>query len=184
MALFFKRGSKPNPSESSRDGDALHDGEHLGVEGAQQGATGVVAGGAARGAMGGASAQQHTAGGARGRTAEDSSQPQRSTALVESLFAEVLSGSILTRSEVRRYYPYVLFITALMFLYIANGYHIQRLHRQSDRLEEQVKELRVRSLTISSLRMVATRQSEVMRALSERGIALEESVVPPKVVER
>ena len=35
-------------------------------------------------------------------------------------------------------YPYVLFIAVLMFLYIANGYHIQKLHRRHDRISEQM----------------------------------------------
>ena len=88
------------------------------------------------------------------------------------------------RAEVRRQYPYVLFMALLMFLYIANGFHIQKLHRRHDRLTEQVKELRARSLTVSSLRMISTRQSEIIRELELRGIPLEESLSPPKVIEK
>ena len=102
----------------------------------------------------------------------------------ERNLAQVLSGSILTRVEVRRMYPYVLFIVVLMFLYIANGYHIQKLHRRHDRLIEQVKELRSRSLTISSIRMTQTRQSEIIKQLEERGIPLEESLIPPKIIDK
>lgn len=102
----------------------------------------------------------------------------------ERNLAQVLSGSILTRVEVRRMYPYVLFIVVLMFLYIANGYHIQKLHRRHDRLTEQVKELRSRSLTISSIRMTQTRQSEIIKQLEERGVPLEESLIPPKIIDK
>ena len=102
----------------------------------------------------------------------------------ERNLAQVLSGSILTRVEVRRMYPYVLFIVVLMFLYIANGYHIQKLHRRHARLTEQVKELRSRSLTISSIRMTQTRQSEIIKQLEERGIPLEESLIPPKIIDK
>ena len=102
----------------------------------------------------------------------------------ERNLAQVLSGSILTRVEVRRMYPYVLFVVVLMFLYIANGYHIQKLHRRHDRLTEQVKELRSRSLTISSIRMTQTRQSEIIKQLEERGIPLEESLIPPKIIDK
>ncbi|MFQ8803817.1 MAG: FtsL-like putative cell division protein [Alistipes indistinctus] len=74
--------------------------------------------------------------------------------------AQVLSGNILTRAEVRRMYPSsCCFIAVLMFLYIANGYHIQKLHRRHDRISEQIKELRSRSLTLRRSRMTATRQS-------------------------
>ena len=94
------------------------------------------------------------------------------------------SGNILTRAEVRRMYPYVLFIAVLMFLYIANGYHIQKLHRRHDRISEQIKELRSRSLTLSSIRMTATRQSEIIKELEARGIPLQESLTPPKIIDK
>lgn len=106
-------------------------------------------------------------------------QPSR----LEQYAGQVLSGNILTRAEVRRYYPYVFFMAGLMLLYIANGYNIQKLHRRHDRLAEQIKELRARSLTLSSMRMSATRQSEIIRQLDQRGIPLHESLSPPKVIE-
>ena len=80
-------------------------------------------------------------------------------------------------------YPYVLFIAVLMFLYIANGYHIQKLHRRHDRISEQIKELRSRSLTLTSIRMTATRQSEI-KELEARGIPLQESLTPPKIIDK
>lgn len=118
-------------------------------------------------------------------TASASDSPKvKGPSWFERNLAQVLSGSILTRVEVRRMYPYVLFIVVLMFLYIANGYHIQKLHRRHDRLTEQVKELRSRSLTISSIRMTQTRQSEIIKQLEERGIPLEESLTPPKIIDK
>lgn len=118
-------------------------------------------------------------------TASASDSPKvKGPSWFERNLAQVLSGSILTRVEVRRMYPYVLFIVVLMFLYIANGYHIQKLHRRHDRLTEQVKELRSRSLTLSSIRMTQTRQSEIIKQLEERGIPLEESLTPPKIIDK
>ena len=111
-------------------------------------------------------------------------QPVRPPSRFERYVGQMLSGSFLMRAEVRRQYPYVLFMALLMFLYIANGFHIQKLHRRHDRLTEQVKELRARSLTVSSLRMISTRQSEIIRELELRGIPLEESLSPPKVIEK
>ena len=103
---------------------------------------------------------------------------------LEEYIGQVLSGNILTRAEVRRRYPYIFFMALLMLLYIANGYHIQKLHRRHDKLTAQLKELRSRSLTLSSIRMTATRQSEIVRELQERGIPLHESLVPPQVIDK
>ncbi len=111
-------------------------------------------------------------------------EPLRRPSRLERYVGQILSGSILTRAEVRRQYPYVLFTAVLMFLYIANGFHIQKLHRRHEKLTAQVKELRARSLTVSSLRMVSTRRSEIIRRLEERGIPLEESVAPPKIIDK
>mgnify|MGYP006068725209 FL=1 len=94
-----------------------------------------------------------------------------------------MSGGILRQPEVRRNLPYGLFVAFLMFLYIANGYHTQKLHRRYARLNAEVKELRTRSVSMTERRMTATRQSEIIRTLKERNIPLQESLVPPKVVE-
>lgn len=114
--------------------------------------------------------------------------PERATVKAPSRFErhvkQILSGSILTNAEVQKHYPYILFMVLLAFLYIANGFHMQKLHRQHDRLTAQVKELRARSLTLSSQRMIATRQSEIIRAVEERGIPLEELLAPPKIIDK
>lgn len=102
----------------------------------------------------------------------------------ERYVRRVISGSILADKQVQKHYPYVLFMAVLMFLYIANGFHTQKLHRQHERLTARVKELRAQSLTISSQRMIATRQSEIIRELEERGIPLEELVSPPKIIDK
>ena len=114
--------------------------------------------------------------------------PEKAAVKTHSLFErhvkQILSGSILTNAEVQKHYPYILFMVLLAFLYIANGFHMQKLHRQHDRLTAQVKELRARSLTLSSQRMIATRQSEIIRAVEERGIPLEELLAPPKIIDK
>ncbi len=112
------------------------------------------------------------------------SKPRRRPFRLEEYAAQVLSGNILTRAEVRRQYPYIFFMALLMLLYIANGYHIQKLHRRHDKLTAQIKELRSRSLTLSSIRMTATRQSEIIKELQARGIPLHESLVPPQVIDK
>ena len=114
-------------------------------------------------------------------------QPERAVktpSRFERHVKQILSGSILTNAEVQKHYPYILFMVLLAFLYIANGFHMQKLHREHNRLSAQVKELRARSLTLSSQRMIATRQSEIIRAVEERGIPLEELLASPKIIDK
>lgn len=101
----------------------------------------------------------------------------------KKIFKGFISGNILRAPEVRRSFPYALFVALLMFLYIVNGYHTQKLNRRNNRLTEQVKELRAKSLAYSELRMTATRRSRIIEELHRRGIILNESLTPPKVVE-
>ena len=93
-----------------------------------------------------------------------------------------LSGNILSHGEVLRLYPYLLTVAALMLFYISNIFYMQQLYRRQATLARDVKELRAKSLTVSSLRMTSTRQSEIIRELRRRGIELEELLEPPKVV--
>lgn len=101
---------------------------------------------------------------------------------LKEYIGSLLSGNILSKSEVRRLYPYLLFVAFLMLLYISNVFRMQHLHRRHDALVKEVKELRAKSLTISAMRMNSTRQSEIIRELEVRGIDLQESLVPPKVI--
>ena len=94
-----------------------------------------------------------------------------------------MSGNLLRMPAVQRQLKYALVIAFFMLLYIANGYYTQKLNRRYTRLNNEVKELRTRSLSLNEMRMTASRQSEIMKALREYGIELEESVVPPTLVE-
>jgi len=94
-----------------------------------------------------------------------------------------MSGNLLRLPGVQRRLKYALVIALFMLLYIANGYYTQQLNRRYTRLNNEVKELRTRSLSLNEMRMTATRQSEIIKALREHGIELEESVVPPAMVE-
>lgn len=116
-------------------------------------------------------------------TDADETKPKKSFS-AERYVGQVLSGSIFTRKQVQKQYPYILFMAALMLLYIANVFHVQKLHRQHDKLSEQIKELRARSLTISSIRMTATRQSTIIEELDKRGIPLKEQLSPSKVIKK
>lgn len=101
---------------------------------------------------------------------------------VPEMIMSVLSGNILSRSEVTRAYPYMIFISVLAFIYIANIFRTQSTYREHAALTEQVKELRAKSMTIASEKMKATRQSNIMTELSRRGIPLKESLTPNRVI--
>ncbi|MCC8035886.1 MAG: hypothetical protein LIO77_08175 [Rikenellaceae bacterium] len=112
--------------------------------------------------------------------AEDAKKPSR----VSNIVMLLLSGNILSRQEVRRVYPYLLFIAFLAFVYIGNVFRMQQLYRRHERLTVEVRELRAKSMTIASEKMKATRQSNIIREIERRGIPLGESLAPNKTIQR
>ena len=109
--------------------------------------------------------------------------PYKITANRRRYVRGLLSGSFLRMPQVQRKLKYALVVAVFMLAYIAFGYHTQLLNRRYSRLNNEVQELRTKSLSLNEMRMTATRQSEIIRALREHGIELEESVVPPQIVE-
>lgn len=119
---------------------------------------------------------------------EEQEEPKPQRVRKPSLLAKwghsILSGSILSKEEVQKRYPYMLFIALLMLMYIANVFKMQQLYRTEASLSKQVKELRAKSLTLSSRRMDITRQSKIIKEVEDRELGLRESLSPPKVIEK
>ncbi len=111
--------------------------------------------------------------------AEESDKKQK-----KNTVGSLLSGGILSRIEVRRAYPFMLFVVALMFFYIGNAFRAQSLYRRHAQLTAQVKELRSKSMTVASEKMQVTRLSFLIGELERRGIPLRESLTPNKVIPR
>ena len=112
--------------------------------------------------------------------AEDDAARPRSR--IAEFLLSIVSGNFLSRAEVRKTYPYLLFIAFLMLLYISNIFRMQQLYRRHERLTVQVRELRAKSLSLASQKMNATRQSRVLEELQQRGIPLHESLAPNRVI--
>lgn len=101
-----------------------------------------------------------------------------------SLIGGIISGNILARDAVQKRYLYMLFVALLGIIYIYNVFYMQQLYRRQARLTREVKELRTEAMALSSARMQATRQSSIVREVKARGLGLEESVTPVKVIEK
>ena len=93
---------------------------------------------------------------------------------------ELLDGSVLTKGLVTRQLPYLIFLTLLAIIYIGNRYNAEKIVRQTVVLQNKIKELRAESVSISAKLMDISKQSEVSKLVSERGMDLIESMEPPK----
>jgi hypothetical protein len=117
--------------------------------------------------------------------AEQPEQPkERKSNCFAATIMSLLSGSILSKKEVKQTFPLMAIIVALTALFMYSEYRTQHLYREQQRLVEEVKELRSSSMSIASEKMKATRQSNIMSELAKRGIPLHESLTPNKIIPR
>lgn len=93
---------------------------------------------------------------------------------------DFISGNILTRESISRQFPFMIFLVFLAVFYISNSYHHDSLMRKSQKLREEVKDLRVESLNTAARLMQISRQSEVIKLVEQKELGLKESTVPPK----
>ncbi len=92
----------------------------------------------------------------------------------------VLDGSILTKEIVIGLLPFVLFVTLIAIVYIANTYYAEKTVIKIERVSKDLKELRYEHITIKSELMFYTKQSEIGKKLKPKGI--KESLEPPKKI--
>jgi len=109
-------------------------------------------------------------------------QPQTKGAKKKSGVRDIINGNILTREAVTGQIPYILFLAFLAIVYIANRYRYERLVREGQQMQIEVRNLRAESITTASQLMFISKQSQVSVLVKEKGLGLEESVVPPKKI--
>jgi hypothetical protein len=96
-----------------------------------------------------------------------------------SLLKDLISGSMVTDKIILKNLGYILMLTLLGAIYIANRFHAEKLTRETTSLQKEVKDLRSESLSTSADLMYASKQSEVFRLVREKGLSLEELREPP-----
>jgi len=94
-----------------------------------------------------------------------------------SILKEILSGGITSKIILKNIW-YVIVITSLVAIYIANRFHAEKITRDISRIQSEVKELRAESLSTSADLMYVSRQSEVYKLVKEKGLDLEELKTP------
>ena len=97
-------------------------------------------------------------------------------------FRDVLNGNILTTRFFQRQYALIFMIAVLAFLYVDNRYYCETQLAEEIKLKKQIQDLKYESLTISAELMQASRQSNVLNQINERGVKLIRSYTPPIVI--
>lgn len=96
-----------------------------------------------------------------------------------ALLRDIMSGSTVTEKIILKNLGYIIMLTILGALYIANRFHAEKVTRETSKMQKEVKDLRSESLSTSADLMYASKQSEVFRLVKERDLNLEELREPP-----
>ena len=92
----------------------------------------------------------------------------------------IMDGTILTRDKVVKTLPFLLYISFLAMLYIANTYYSEKKVFEIEKVKRELKELRSECISIEAKLMYYSRQSEVVKRIIPYGI--KESLIPPKKI--
>ena len=93
---------------------------------------------------------------------------------------DLIDGNVLTRKAVIKQLRFILLLVLIAFISIANRNHAEKTVIRLNQLQQDVKELRSKSITISSNLVQVSRQSEVARLVLRYELGLEENLEPPK----
>ena len=105
----------------------------------------------------------------------------KSTVKSESSFEKasqnILGGDFLSRKGATKLLPFLLFLTLLGIIYIANIYYAEKNIREIDHIGREIKEIRYEYITTKSTLMHISKRSEISDRLKNTGI--KEPVTPP-----
>jgi len=95
-------------------------------------------------------------------------------------FQSIFDGSFLTKKTAISLLPFLLYLTLLGIIYIANSYEAEKIIIESDRIKKELKELRYEFITTETELTSISKQSEVAKRLYPLGI--KESTTPPRKI--
>ncbi len=94
----------------------------------------------------------------------------------------VIDGSLLVNERTIKQLPFIFFLGILGIFYIGNRYSAERIVRETNRVQSELKELRSEQIAVASELMQISKQSVVLELINEYDLQLKESRVPPKII--
>jgi len=108
-----------------------------------------------------------------------SSSQERSQRVARSVTG-VIAGTFLTRENVVKQLPFLIFIMVLAMIYIGNSYSAEKRYLAIERIKKENDMLRYEHVLIKSRLIHYSRPPEVARKL--QGTGIKESVLPPQKI--
>ena len=94
-------------------------------------------------------------------------------------FRGLLSGTFISESLILKDIRYSVLVAMLAVVFIANRFNAERVEREIIVLEQEVRDMRSESLSVSAELGSVSRQSEITELVKARGLGLQELREPP-----
>ena len=78
--------------------------------------------------------------------------------------------------------PFIIFLGVLGIFYIGNRYKAEKIVRETNKVQSELKELRSEQIAVASELMQISKQSIVLTLIEKYELNLEESIEPPKII--
>ena len=95
---------------------------------------------------------------------------KKKSSKVARSFMDVLNGNVLTKDYVIQNLPFIVFITALMLVYIGMGYNVDKNTRLINALEDENLDLRTEEIAVKTEYNVVSGQSQVADSTAKIGL--------------
>ncbi|MCU0377488.1 MAG: FtsL-like putative cell division protein [Bacteroidales bacterium] len=96
-----------------------------------------------------------------------------------NLIKGLISGTFISERLILNNMRYVSLLFVIALIFITNRFQAERVEREIIKLEQEVRDMRAESLSVSAELGSVSRQSEVYDLVKERGLGLEELRTPP-----
>lgn len=94
----------------------------------------------------------------------------------------VLKGDILNKNIIADNTGLFLLLMLLAFIYVGIRYYVEDDIKQISKLQKELKDVRIESITRSSELMEISKRSTVVKTVRNRGLGLTESTQPPLLI--
>ena len=102
---------------------------------------------------------------------------------VVTLIKDIIAGDVFLREVVQKQFLYLVLLFLLSLIYVNNRFLYEKELREVERLRNEVKDLRYRSLTLSKDLKQAGRRAMIIETLDVMGVDLVETTKPIVIIE-
>ena len=83
---------------------------------------------------------------------------------------DIIGGDLLSNRAVLNNLPYIVFLAILAMFYISNTYYSEKTFKQIEKIKNELKELRYRSITAKAKMLDVCKQTEIAKKVEILGI--------------